>query len=104
MYCCYTFENLINNAGKRGLSVLVRMLDGEMFFCLQMRPIDFVDRQGPVEVKGSMGSEYLTLSESMGIRYCPSCGKCLADLASANLKSYKKLIPQHEPFQDDWGV
>jgi len=104
MYCCHAFENLIKNAGKRGHAVLVGRLKGEIFFSLQMRALDFPDMGQASQLSKDTDIEYLTLTASMRIRYCPSCGTCLADIARANARSIKKLIPQHEPFQDNWGV
>jgi len=104
MLCCHAFDNLILNAGERGFAVLVSENKDGVKFSLQMRAVSFADEgnlpKGPLPTMPT----HLTLSGSMRIRYCPSCGKRLDDLVTADTKSFKELAGKHAPFQNNWGV
>lgn len=104
MYCCYAFKNLINNAGNSGFAVLVCNSQDKISYALQMRSVAFADVEKISQKPIAEFPKNITLSESMKIRYCPSCGKCLADLHSDNEKEFKKIAAVHKQFQDDWGI
>ena len=104
MFCCPAFENLIGNAGERGLAVLVSQHSEGMKFALQMRAVAFTDEATlPKEPLPTMPTN-ISLSGSMRIRYCPSCGRRLEELAAAESKVFEQLAAQHKPFQNEWGV
>lgn len=104
MFCCQAFENLIKNVGERGFAMLIDDRPEGLKFSLQMRAVEFAAEgdfaKGPLPEK----PPHITLSGSMRIRYCPSCGKRLEDLAAANRQLFKELSVTHEPFQNNWGV
>jgi len=104
MYCCQCFTNLINSAGEAGLAILVTHLNDELRFVLQMRAMSCSDAELCNEVKTFPDNKAMVLTQSMIVHYCPSCGKCLADLVSSDPRKFEQLVLEHEPFQDDWGV
>ena len=104
MLCCNVFNNLINNAGERGLAVLVSEDKDGVKFSVQMRAVSFADEGRLPKGPWPLTLTNLTLSGSMRIRYCPACGKRLDDLATAAPQLFKELAAKHEPFQNDWGV
>jgi len=104
MYCCHAFENLINSAGDSGFAILVTRLNGELRFVLQMRAMSYSDAETCDEVKTLPEDKKVALTQSMIIRYCPSCGKQLSGIASAHSEELEKFVLGHGPFQDDWGV
>lgn len=104
MYCCHVFENLINSAGDSGLAILVARLNGEIFFVLQMRAMSYSDSKTCDEIKIVPDDKHILLTQSMIIRYCPSCGKQLANIVSAHSEELEKLVLEHDPLQDDWGI
>ncbi len=104
MYCCHALDNLIQNAGNRGISVLVGQINDSLFFSLQMRSIAFSDREKVSQLPTTTALEHIILTESIRIRYCPSCGKSLADIVSAHSEELEKLVLEHDPLQDDWGI
>lgn len=104
MFCCYAFENLLKNAGKRGLAVLVCRSEKTISFAIQMRSVDFAQDLQPQSILIGNEIEYLTLSASMKIRYCPSCGAKLADMVLRNHKTFEQYAKDHLPLQDDWGI
>lgn len=104
MLCCNAFENLIQCAGERGLAVLVCPTKDGMKFALQMRAIKLADEVGFPKGPLPTGPTNLTLSGSMMIRYCPSCGKRLEDMVTANPKLFKELAIKHEQFRKTCGL
>lgn len=106
MFCCHLFTNLIENAGQRGLAVLVCATDAGLRFALQMRAVTAADEStmGKDGQPSTSLPEHVTLSGSMRIRYCPSCGKRLDELAASDPKFFAKLADEHRPYQNEWGI
>jgi hypothetical protein len=106
MLCCHSLTNLIDNAGQRGLAVLVCKTDIGLRFLIQMRAVTHDDennlKQSPQPTLSL--PEHVTLSGSMRIRYCPSCGKRLEDLAASEPDYFGKLADEHLSYQNEWGV
>jgi hypothetical protein len=48
--------------------------------------------------------EHVTLSESLRIRYCPSCGTHLDALVASDPSLFARLADEHRPYQNEWGV
>lgn len=106
MLCCHSLTNLISNAGQRGLALLVCPTDAGLRFALQMRAVSAIEEIQLKQAKqpSSALPEYVTLSESMRIQYCPSCGKRLGELASSDPTFFAKLADEHRAYQNEWGV
>ena len=106
MLCCHSLTILINNAGQRGLAVLVCATDAGLRFALQMRAVTATDEAAMAKNSQPLASmpEHLTLSESMRIRHCPSCGKPLGELAASDPSYFEKLADEHRPYQNEWGA
>lgn len=106
MLCCQSLTNLIDNAGQRGLAVLVCKTDMNFRFALQMRAVTVDDEKSMKKFPQPSLSlpEHVTLSESMRIRHCPSCGKRLDELAASDPSLFARLADEHRTFQNDWGV
>ena len=106
MFCCQSFTNLLENAGQRGLAVLVCATDAGLRFALQMRAVTAADEtmMGKNGQPSTSLPEHFTLSGSMRIRYCPSCGKRLDELAASDPMFFAKLADEHRPYQNDWGI
>lgn len=102
--CCNAFINLINNAGDRGFSVLVSEDKEGVMFAVQMRSVSFIDEKNLPKGPWPTTLTNLTLSGSMRIRYCPSCGKLLNDLVVSDPKYFQELAAKHKVFQNNWGV
>lgn len=106
MFCCHSLTNLIDNAGHRGLAVLVCATDAGLRFALQMRAVTATDETEMARIKQPLSAlpEHITLSESVRIRYCPSCGKRLDELATSDPTLFAKLALDHRRYQNDWGA
>jgi hypothetical protein len=93
MFCCPGFENLIRNAGNKGITAIVRQTPDGIRFCLQATVAKVEDLQalGPLPIN-------LTLAAETGLRYCPACGRCLQELVEAAPKEYEALAKEHEKF------
>jgi len=104
MFCCHAFENLISNAGERGLAVLVCKTDAGFKFAVQARAVSFADESNVAKPSCVTMPTHVTLSESMRIRYCPSCGRKLAELVGIDPSQFEVLATTHRPFQNNWGI
>ncbi len=104
MYCCTFLENMIRSAGEQGLAILVCKTDEGLMFAIQMRSVAVKDIQSIAKQSSTMPPVCMTVSGSVMIRYCPSCGKLLSDLIPTDPEAFKSLGDQHEKFQDNWGV
>jgi len=105
MFCCHSLTNLINNAGQRGLAVLVSETDVGLRFNLQMRAVSLADEEEMEKSSKPSSSlpKHVTLSESLRIRYCPSCGKRLDELTAKEPSIFAELADEHAKYQNDWS-
>ena len=103
MLCCTAFENLITDAGERGLAALVKETTNSFRFVIQMRAVSFADEPKLPQEPQPLMPEHLTISASMIIRYCPFCGKNLEDLIATDAQTIKKLADKHKYFHNNWG-
>lgn len=106
MFCCHTFNNLVHNVGERGFAVLVFNSDVGLRFALQMRAVSATDEATMVKNRQPLPSlpEHVTLSGSMRIRHCPSCGKRLDELVATDPVFFAKLADEHRQYQNEWGA
>jgi len=104
MFCCHAFENLVGNAGERGLAILVSEHSDGLKFALQMRAVAFEEEARLSKEPMPTMPTHISLSGSMRIRFCPSCGKRLDELAAANPGKFEVLAAKHKRFQNEWGV
>jgi len=102
MFCCQAFENLIKNAGERGFSAVIENRPEGLKFSLQMRAVEFASEADFSKVPLPEKPSHISLSGSMRIRYCPSCGKRLENLVAAKHQFFKELAVTHEPFKPSW--
>jgi hypothetical protein len=76
-WCCGVFKGWLEAAGERGIGVLAdRDADGGPDFMIQSRTLD-LDDEGPKD-----HPRPLTLVSELHIRFCPWCGRRLADVYS----------------------
>lgn len=81
-FCCNNFESNFNEAGKHGLSVLIKKdIDGYIYFVFQSRTIVNESRQ-------------ITFQNS--IKYCPWCGTKLEDIIDENKKQVNEFVEKHK--------
>lgn len=95
MYCCTRLNELIHNAGSRGIAILVRNLSGVLSFVLQSRGIDIEDEDRTGRISGDVK---INLSCEIGIVYCPFCGTRLQDLIAREPEFFAKLAESHSRF------
>ena len=96
MYCCNGFRNFVSCAGERGLAILVtEMHSGHIGFFVQSRGIAVCDEVNikpiPIDIK-------INVSAEIGLRYCPTCGRNLADLVEDFPDHFKELAKEHDKF------
>ena len=93
--CCIPLKNLLDDAGRRGVSALVRHTDTGINFLLQSRGIDFTDepKLHPVDLDLS-----INISCDIKIRFCPFCGRRLQELIDTSPEYFDKLAQEHGKF------
>lgn len=97
MCCCPQLQNLLANAGERGLAALIRDTPRGLRFRLQSRGISFSD-----EAKAPMPIPVdVNVSCSIGIRFCPFCGTSLAQAAAGAEAGLKRLSVDHAKYQEE---
>jgi hypothetical protein len=85
-WCCPTFEGWFNEAGNRGLAVVVdQTATAAPLFLLQHRSVD-VDDEGPKH-----HPHPLTLVSQVGILFCPWCGANLAAFYNNDFQAMERL-------------
>ena len=104
MYCCCFFENLVRNAGDRGMAVIVGHIGESISFTLQFRAVAFDDMAKIPRKPLPSFPEHVTLASGAMIRYCPSCGKRLSDLVDEKPDSFRHLAHEHSCYQDKIGT
>ena len=91
MYCCDLLENSISHAGQRGLATLVERTPERFIFYLQSRAVAFGDerrlRIEPMDIT-------LNIDFTVGIHFCPWCGKRLQELVGAAPREFAELALQ----------
>jgi hypothetical protein len=102
--CCSGLQNLLSNAGQRGIAVLVRRTSDGISLMLQSRGIAFNDepklRPVPMDLD-------INVSCSVGLRFCPFCGRNLEELVKASPRPFEKLaddILWVQPWLNTWVI
>lgn len=97
MFCCPGFQNLVSNAGQRGISALAKKSNEGIVFVLQSRGIAFDDegKLGPMPGAPDMK---INISCTTGLQYCPICGRWLQELIEASPPAFEKLAQAHRKF------
>ena len=98
-FCCPSLQNSIANAGERGFAILVSKDADGIIFVQEMRAITFADEAVyPRTPMPDSPIKYMTLSGSMRINYCSTCGRRLQDLVKASPKFFEGLAEKHKQF------
>ena len=102
MFCCDGLNNLIGNAGQRGMSALVYERPAGFRFNLQARAVSkdvelrLSEAPTPLPIEGN-----ITLSVNIGLNYCPFCGTELKTLVtSSTRKRFETLADEHKKIDD----
>jgi len=94
--CCAGMQAAIENAGERGLAVLVRGNTDTVpaYLCLQSRGVAFVDEGLMLGDRERPSS--VNLSATTGVTYCPWCGRIVSELIDAHPAQYAALVERHK--------
>src|SRR5947209_4604176 len=89
MFCCRPMDTAIEEAGRKGISVIAHNQDGIRFFCIQGRACDYADEE---KLKGLRGRpeipRFLRVVSQWAIRFCPFCGMKLDSEIMKNLEHF----------------
>ena len=95
-------QNLINNAGKRRMSALVRKTNAGFQFSLQSRAVSKEDETTlsqnptPLPIKGNM-----TVAIAIGLQYCPFCGTNLQKLVTPLTRERFEILAEEQAKVDN---
>jgi hypothetical protein len=67
-WCCLGFKGNYEDAGARGVAVIVDVVDGNPKFALQFRAVD-IHKEELIQ-----SSVPVSLTCNIGMRFCPWCG------------------------------
>ena len=85
----------MSHAGQRGLATLVDRTPRQFIFLLQSRAVAFGEerrlRIEPMDIK-------LNIDVTVGIQFCPWCGRRLEELGAAAPGEFGELARQHREF------
>jgi hypothetical protein len=99
MYCCKGLEILVDNAGSRGLSVLVYNTAGGFVFNIQARAISKESEEELLQSPTSLplDEKNVSIASNIGLNYCPYCGTHLQSLINPNTrKDFELLALRHK--------
>jgi hypothetical protein len=95
LLCCDRLQSSLANAGQRGIAVVVRRLPEFFIFYLQSRAVAFGEGEGLLHHRLEAR---INLVSTVGIRFCPWCGRRLDDLAETEPAVFAELAKCHQPF------
>jgi hypothetical protein len=85
--CCDALTEMLENAGKRGLSVVPLHWDDIFYFCIQARACNYEDEKDLIKIR-TENSLKINMSFQTGIKYCPFCGMKLANWIEENKQNF----------------
>ena len=100
-YCCDPFFHALDNAGKKGFSVIASRENDEIFYYLQSRICDFDFNEEFLAKLKSLPKPLgisLPIQMQKKIEYCPFCGKKLATLFQVANPEVSELLEQHSRY------
>jgi hypothetical protein len=94
-FCCQPFNDLINRAGQKGPAIIVvKRSPNQLRFRLQSRG---VAHQDEADIKTMSIPIKINLSMTVGLNYCPFCGRYLQEMLEATPAEYEELATKHMP-------
>lgn len=88
-FCCRGLQNLFEERGRRGLSLLIKQ-DGPKYFCVLQSNAAAVDDVRKVDREGIRLPVDMTLRLQRAISHCPFCGTDLREWLVANRGAAEK--------------
>jgi hypothetical protein len=102
MFCCQGFENLIGEAGQRGMAALVHCAADGFKFYLESRAVSKADEvrlsnsSEPWPLSTTLDEQSITLACSIGLTCCPFCGTKLQSLIRRSAReAFEQLAQEH---------
>lgn len=96
--CCSGFQNLIDQAGSSGLSVIVVLRGENIKFRIQSRGCKWNDVKQLHFLSEFVRDGKVNIVEQTGLLYCPFCGTKLEKLVTKNRDILEKLAIEHEKY------
>jgi hypothetical protein len=97
MFCCRGFEALTEQAGQKGISVLIFESGGRFLFELQSRAMSKEDEAiFTQDLTRLPGKGTMTLVANVRLSYCPYCGTKLQSLVKRSTrKAFEAFAEKH---------
>ncbi len=99
-YCCDPFWNALQNAGKKGFSIVVVETAGTMIYAMQSRLCDFQEQHELIQTIADkkLTSLNLPFLIQKRISFCPFCGKKLQWLMTPGSQEAQELSQVHDKY------
>ncbi len=102
--CCECSMRFINLAGHKGMSIVIKNINGKYLPCLQMRSLD-IDEENHLSqlqktslIQNSVTGPFIRVAEQIAIHFCPFCGRNIAKWLSKHKNIAIELAKKHECF------
>lgn len=96
--CCMGLENMMANAGMRGLSVIVVREEKGIGFRLQSRGCDVNDIDN-LRSGSNDPALRLNIVTQTGMLYCPFCGEKLSNLVDRSFGYFNDLVDKYRQYE-----
>jgi hypothetical protein len=96
--CCLEFQKLVDNAGNRGLSILVTGTPMGILCVLQSRGVAFSDHIAGIGWRDGIPKMSVNISSDVGIQYCPFCGCKIDTLVIDSPDVFFDLAQEHRRY------
>ncbi len=100
-YCCDPFFHALDNAGKKGFSIIASRENNEICYYIQSRICDFdFNEEFLAKIKSIPKPLGISLPMQMQkkIEFCPFCGKKLSTLFQADNPEIKETLDRHSRY------
>ena len=99
MFCCNLFQSAVQDAGKKGISIIAHNEEGFKFFCLQARACDSDQEKNLSEsLPHNVHPRFLRIVEQVAVKFCPFCGCKLERTIKGDQDAFDLLAKHHENF------
>lgn len=98
IFCCPGFQNLVGDAGQRGLAAVVIKTPEGIRFRLQSRGIAFED-VGKIRPMPDYPDMKINVACESGLQFCPFCGRRLQELIKASPQAFETMAEKHKQFR-----
>ena len=100
-YCCDPFFHALDNAGKKGFSIIASKENDDVFYYIQSRLCNFKDKDEFVAKFKSLPKPLgisIPMEMQKKIEYCPFCGKRLDTMLQTFNPETMEILDEHKKY------